>query len=68
MKKKINDLISVGLLAAIALVVVATLGLASWGCYPKNCDPKTDPLKCQCPPGPCGDMPSAKPSDAGADQ
>lgn len=35
------------------------------GCYPKNCDPKTDPLKCQCPDGPCGPYPGIK--DAGAD-
>lgn len=49
-------------LASVAMVV--GLGLAGWGCYPKNCDPKTDPLKCQCPDGPCGPYPATAP-DAG---
>ncbi len=59
-------------LAVLPLVLasvgmVALLGLAGWGCYPKNCDPKTDPLKCECPPGPCGDYPGHALADAGRD-
>lgn len=45
--------------AALSVGVVALMA----GCYPKNCDPKTDPLKCQCPDGPCGPDPGIK--DAG---
>lgn len=42
-----------GALAAATVVVAA--------CYPKNCDPKTDPLRCQCPPGVCGPYPEPMP-------
>ncbi len=53
-------------LALLSVGLVVVLGAASWGCYPKNCDPKTDPLKCQCPDGPCGEYPKAA-ADAGAE-
>lgn len=36
-------------------VAITTLLIA---CYPKDCDPAKDPLKCQCPPGACGPYPS----------
>jgi len=41
------------ILAILCLIALDTL----LGCYPRQCDPKTDPLKCQCPPGACGDYP-----------
>jgi len=41
------------LIAILCIIAVDTL----LGCYKTNCDPKTDPLKCQCPPGACGDYP-----------
>lgn len=61
---------AIGLIAIVSLVVIS--------CYPKNCDPNTDPLRCQCPPGPCGPYPDPAPpppvrastsdrSDAGKD-
>lgn len=53
-------------IAALTLAVLILLGAAGWGCYPKECDPRTDPLKCQCPNGPCGDYPSKAP-DGGRD-
>jgi hypothetical protein len=49
-------------LASVGMVMV--MGLAGWGCYPKDCDPAKDPLRCKCPPGPCGDYPAAA-ADAG---
>lgn len=51
-------------LALASVGMVMLMGLAGTGCYPKNCDPKTDTLKCKCPQGPCGDPPSAG-GDAG---
>lgn len=61
-----------------AIVLVIAIALAVSSCYPKNCDPKTDPLQCHCPPGACGpypDPPAPPPvrgstsdrSDAGAE-
>ena len=46
--------------------MVAVLGLANWGCYPKDCDPAKDPIGCQCPPGACGPYPEQH-ADAGRD-
>lgn len=46
----------------IRILLLAALAVAIGGagaCYPKNCDPATDPLRCQCPPGPCGPFPEA---------
>lgn len=45
----------------ICYVVVLTISILTIACYPKNCDPNTDPLRCQCPPGPCGPYPSPMP-------
>lgn len=53
-------------LALLSVGMVVALGAASWGCYPKQCDPNTDPLKCQCPPGVCGEYPAGA-GDAGID-
>lgn len=56
-------------LAVLVIIAVDVL----LGCYPKNCDPKTDPLRCQCPPGACGDYPpepsitETRAKDAGKD-
>lgn len=64
-KKTVTDLLTLGMLAVAGVALAVLMGAAAMGCYPKDCDPRTDPLKCQCPPGPCGDM-SAR--DAGGDQ
>lgn len=53
-------------LALASTGMVMVLGLMNWGCYPKDCDPKTDPTKCQCPPGTCGPYPESA-RDAGKD-
>lgn len=47
------------------IVLAMLLATTVVGCYPKVCDPKTDPLKCQCPSGVCGDYPNV--ADAGRD-
>lgn len=49
-------------LALVALELAAA-------CYPTLCDPAKDPLRCECPPGPCGPYPSPGAArDAGADR
>ncbi len=48
------------------ILVLAFIIACAVDCYPKECDPAKDPLRCQCPPGPCDDYPKAR-RDAGPD-
>lgn len=75
--KKLNAKVLRPFLVAYAFVaVLAGTTVIVAACYPKNCDPATDPLRCQCPPGACGPYPEPAPpppvravagSDAGKD-
>jgi len=49
--------------ATIAALVVATVVAA---CYPRECDPAKDPLRCRCPAGPCDEYPAIA-RDAGSE-
>lgn len=64
-------LTGVGVLVVLAGVATIVNALLSSGCYPTPCNPKTDPLRCECPSGPCGPYPGetkpGAPKDAGAD-
>jgi hypothetical protein len=59
---------------ALLLSAAAHAALVFAACYPKTCDPARDPLRCECPPGPCGPYPGetstrvdAAARDSGAD-
>lgn len=49
---KVIKTLAVVPLIGFSVGMVALLGLFGWGCYPKNCDPKTDrrALPCGCRP------------------
>jgi hypothetical protein len=66
-------MIRASLIAGACVLVMAAVAVLD-GCYPKKCDPAKDPLRCTCPPGPCGPYPSPMPvpdvrmpRDAGSD-
>lgn len=47
--------ILIGYAVVCSVAIATTLAMA---CYPTDCDPRTDPTRCQCPPGVCGPYPS----------
>lgn len=62
-----KTMMKLGLCLPLVLGAAALLGLASWGCYENNCDPIKDE-NCPCPPGVCGEYPTAEAGVEGGDQ